>query len=1379
MQRLSPSWRHACLLVAGTLVMTGCGSEGASSETKAARGQTHSLDHGSDLVITELRAPDSVRDGSAFTATVKVCNQGSAAAYPQGSGDTFLQLYLSTTPTQQVPDPNGPPPPQQVTVGEVGVGPLEPHQCVTRTVNAYALPPMEGTTPGAFYLGASIDTWQQVQELDETNNGFVRGLIGVGYGEDLVVSEVSAPASVQPGAPFLADVRVCNVGTDSASSSEVKVYISTVDTLSLPTPGTPTDTQEQVGSFIAPPLKAGQCHTVRTQAFAQVPPAATQPEQPLYVGAIIDPEQQRTELREDNNTRVAGRIALGFQADLVVTDVTGPANIEPGQPVSGSVTVCNVGTDQASDVRVDVLLSTEASLSASQDPSSQTESFVGQAQAPGLDAGRCITLPVFGGSSLPFAYQPGSPLYLGARVDGMQSVQELRDDNNTFTKGTVGVGYGPDLVIRSLKGPANLPEYSSFPVEAQVCNVGTGDMTGYASLELYLSTEDAVVLSPQSGPFPTPNQAQVGVTDVSFLSAGQCRTVTVNAYRNLPWEAQPGQPLYLGAAIDAFSNVQELKEDNNTFTQGLVGTGPEADLVVTDVKAPANVDEGRSFTATYTVCNQGNAPASSYGVSLFLSTETTPPVSRPYPAPPVFAEPTRAYAFLGRAQPYGTLEPGQCTTQRSTFHAERPVDAMPSPFERPLNLSAVVDMQGFEPRVDNNGFAAGILGLGYGPDLVITELQGPASVRPGNTFTSTVKVCNVGTAQLNSSSHVAVYVSAEDTLPAPNPLPFPSMPMGGGQRLVGDASLPSLNAGACTTRQISGPADSPPNAVPFRPLYLGAVVNPGAMTQEMRWDNNTRVAGALSVGNGPDLVVTALEAPPTVAPWEPFAATARVCNVGTDPSSSTEVALVVSTEETWTLPAPGQPSPFPNPNQTVAGFLNVAPLEAGQCVSAMGMVSADQPYGTSPEQPVYLSAAVDPFQNRAELREDNNVFSRGRIGMGYAPDLVITAVTTPPSIQASFTATVTVCNQGPQATSFGQPVRVTLHLLTHPELSLPAQYGPPPPPGEILGDVFLSSHLGAHTCITTPVLGNLYGGTGPEQSTYYVGAMVDRNWNVQEVRKDNNTFVGPRVAVGSGPDLVITAMGGPANLVPYGQAQAPVTVCNQGTQPSYPQMVEFFLSTESTPPDLSFAAEFPVPGSGVSLAGTVEIPSLPANACITQEGTLQANTPSAEPGAPLFVGALMRAWVPNDELRTDNNAFVRGRIGVGYAPDLVVTEVTAPFAVRGGEMFTTLVTVCNQGTQPAAWNTAVQLYLSTQPTLAFMDEMPSSSTQVTLGQTEVGDLEAGQCTTRQLLTSAYSLPGNQNSGLFYLGVLVDPWRSATELREDNNAFVENFLAVLP
>ncbi|RKG64191.1 hypothetical protein D7W79_39410, partial [Corallococcus exercitus] len=331
------------------------------------------MDHGSDLIITQLRAPDSVRFGAPFTATVKVCNQGSEATYAQNGGAVLVDVYLSTTSTLEVPVPNAPPSPEIRTVGEVDVGPLEAHECVTRAVTATALPPMEQPAT-SFYLGAGIDTLQSVAELDETNNGFVRGLMGVGLGPDLVVTEVKTPASVKPGGAFLADVRVCNVGTDDSSFSNVALYTSTLDTLSLPSQGAPVATQVPVGSVPVPPLEAGRCLTVRTQALAQVPPAASQPGQPLYVGAIVDPSASLTELREDNNTRVMGRLGVGDGPDLVVTDVTGPMNVALGMPFpfSGSVTVCNVGTQQAQGVHADVLLSTEPTLPASPQPGSQT-----------------------------------------------------------------------------------------------------------------------------------------------------------------------------------------------------------------------------------------------------------------------------------------------------------------------------------------------------------------------------------------------------------------------------------------------------------------------------------------------------------------------------------------------------------------------------------------------------------------------------------------------------------------------------------------------------------------------------------------------------------------------------------------------------------------------------------------------------------------------------------------------------------------------------------------------------------------------------------------------------------------------------------------------
>jgi hypothetical protein len=244
-----------------------------------------------------------------------------------------------------------------------------------------------------------------------------------------------------------------------------------------------------------------------------------------------------------------------------------------------------------------------------------------------------------------------------------------------------------------------------------------------------------------------------------------------------------------------------------------------------------------------------------------------------------------------------------------------------------------------------------------------------------------------------------------------------------------------------------------------------------------------------------------------------------------------------------------------------------------------------------------------------------------------------------------------------------------------------------------------------------------------------------------------------------------------------GEMTVPVTVCNQGTQPAQPRTVSIVLSTEPTLPQPQGG---PIqPSSRVAVLGLVEIPDLPVNACATREQNVPVSLPQgASPGGTFYLGAAVDGVGSGVELRTDNDTFVRGRIGVGNAPDLVITNVTAPFSVRRDDPFTTQVTICNQGTENHYWGAQVELYLSTQPALRFPGPGMSTS-QVFLGNLHMDSLLAGQCTTSAITATASWLPEGQNSGLFYLGALVDPYRSVTELREDNNAFVESFLAVLP
>ncbi|RKG64190.1 hypothetical protein D7W79_39405, partial [Corallococcus exercitus] len=984
-------------------------------------------------------------------------------------------------------------------------------------------------------------------------------------------------------------------------------------------------------------LEAGRCVLTRTQAVAQLPPNAT-PGQALYVGAIVDPAVSLQELREDNNTRGEGRLGVGDGPDLVVTGVTAPATFPQGSVGPVSMTVCNVGFTQAPEVSGDVLLSTLASLPPpAQTPDPATATPVAHFNGPGLEAGRCTTLTAQGNAIAPITWQPNTPLYLGARVVKPRFVTELRMDNNTFVKGLVGLGNGPDLVVRSLKAQADVVQGGRFPVEATVCNVGTADSGGSARLQLTLSTQDAVVFPAQPAPLDSPTQVPVGNVDVPFLPAGRCQTLTVDALAFQPQEARPRQPLYLGAVIDSNRTLPEVREDNNTLTQGLVGLGVDPDLVVTDVQAPANLRDGQPFTASYTVCNVGLSPASSFGVAMYTSVDAAPPTV----APAQSTGPLPGYAFLGRAQVNTTLTPGQCLTQSGTFYAQRPPELGPLPLSSTLNLSAVVDTSS-DLRADNNGFAVGPVGLGNGPDLVVTALQGPTSARPAAPFTSSVKVCNVGTQPTSGPSQVAVYLSTGDTLPAPS---AQSGAPDASVSLVGTLSVPSLAEGACVTQSLTGPATLPALATPQQPLFLGAAVDPGAALPELREDNNTFVAGRMGVGVGADLVVTGLTFPDTVAPREPFTATARVCNQGTEGASTTPVMFVVSPEANVTPPSPG--TPFPSTSQYLAGQLDAPPLAAGQCQDLPVTLRADRPWDAPMSAPLYLSAVVDPFQGQVDLRRDNNVSPGRRLGVGTGPDLIITSLTGPASTPVGpLQVGITVCNLGAQSTGAGAPV--TLYLLTQPAVPQSAPNAPVPAE-QLLGE-FTLAPVAARACVTQTV--NAFvpsSGVGyPGTQTFFLGASADRLQQLPEVREDNNTFVGPRIGVGMAPDVVITAMGGPAQAQPWASIQVPVTVCNQGTVAAQSHAVELLLSTVATLPASAVQGE-PVDSPTLARLGSVQVPSLTPGACASvQASVIVRPPPEAQPGAPLYLGASARLY--DIELRKDNNGFVRGALGVSTTP---------------------------------------------------------------------------------------------------------------------------------
>ncbi|WP_375759263.1 CARDB domain-containing protein [Corallococcus exercitus] len=950
MSRRTPPWRHSCLFITGALALTGCTDGSVQEEAPALQQQAGALVPGPDLRITELQAPGSAKPGQSVPVTVKVCNTGDQPVY----STTMLQVYLSTTPTQVPWTGTGPQPAGQLIQGQTTVGTVYPGQCLPRSLNIQVTPPGGFTGSGAYYLGASIDTQQVVPESDETNNGFVKGLMGVGNRLDLVVTRVDAPPSLALGQTFSASATVCNVGTESGPGGTVQLYLSTVDGLTVPPQsGPPPTTQSLLGSAPVSSLAVGQCRTVPVNGYGVPPPAST-PTTPLYLGALADGGKSVAELREDNNTFMQGRVGVGNGPDLTVRAVTGPASVRQGDPLQAKVTVCNTGIAASIQADVMVLLSSVPSLAApGPGPRPITETPVGNFSVPPLASGQCTTGTAQGPANRPFSGTPEQPLYLGAIVDLPNQLMELREDNNTRADTLVGVGTRPDLIVASLEAPTHAPPYGPFAVSAKVCNVGTVRSSD-VPVEVYITNEPS--LSIPAGP-PSMSALMMGMAQVPPLEPRECVTRLVNGGAGVPpGTPMPNPTLYVGAIVDPRVSLLELREDNNVSALSRIGLGSGPDLVVHTLKPPPSIKPGSSFWTDVKVCNEGDQLAPQSTVGLFLSTTATV-------VPPSQTPPPSSQVQVGTVE-VSSLPPGACALYPKTVYAVPPPEAMPL---QPLYLAALADVnqQQVEVREDNNPRVAGPITVGHGPDLMVTGVTGPDSAIPGGPLTLNVSVCNEGTEPAGPSQVVGV-LSQEETLSTS----FPPPPYA--ESLVGGASIPPLAPGQCVTTPVSGPATLAPSADPGTLRFLGARVDPSNQLMELREDNNTRVTSRIAVAHGPDLVVRSVAAPTGMPQYSYFTAQVQVCNEGNASmyGGSVPLDLVLSTETSLYTPGQGQP-PYTQVQSPVGGVM-VSSLAVGQCTTLPVQGFVARPPAAMTGQLLYLGALVDAPNALLEVREDNN-----------------------------------------------------------------------------------------------------------------------------------------------------------------------------------------------------------------------------------------------------------------------------------------------------------------------------------------------------------------------------------------------------------------------
>ncbi|WP_331095793.1 CARDB domain-containing protein, partial [Archangium sp.] len=146
------------------------------------------------------------------------------------------------------------------------------------------------------------------------------------------------------------------------------------------------------------------------------------------------------------------------------------------------------------------------------------------------------------------------------------------------------------------------------------------------------------------------------------------------------------------------------------------------------------------------------------------------------------------------------------------------------------------------------------------------------------------------------------------------------------------------------------------------------------------------------------------------------------------------------------------------------------------------------------------------------------------------------------------------------------------------------------------------------------------------------------------------------------PDLIVTAVNGPAVARPSGTSPLVlVTVCNQGTMSSS-TMAEIYFSSDSTITSSDFRS--------ISLS----IPSLNTSQCHTASAS--AWTPGE---GTWYLGAIVDPQNSSAEQREDNNVLVGNVMVTRELPNLTVASVKAAESAVPYGAFTTEVSVCNRG----------------------------------------------------------------------------------------------------
>ncbi len=522
-----------------------------------------------DLKPTAITGPSDAQPGQTYTFTWTVTNQGQLPTV----GTWTDQLYLSSFGSLEC----------GTLIGSVvRNGILQPGESYTATLTV-ALPAAPDST---YQLLVVTDTNNQNNEGPfEDNNKFAGPTIRVTH-PDIIVRDLTAPASASAGSEIAVGWNFLNAGSGTAQTWQQRIFLSDDQVRS--------SNDRMIDQYqVTTPLLAGATRAENRNVRLPVDISGAK-----FLLVVTDTLNQLGELSDGENNNLTFRLidlVLAPYADLVVSNVTAPP-LTIGDPADFTVawTVTNAGngrglTDQWTDA---IVLSPNAVAGDGDDI--VVAQFV---RTGGLDATQSYRREET--FKLPPATNGRYNLFV--RTDFKKEVFEngFESNNDVRRSGTVDIMpvENADLVVSSIDVALPVVAGQTLTATWTVNNQGIGITNRGDWFDVAYIATDAAGTQKVAGTevqfqhfgqvAPTQSYARTGNISVPNGLQGNHYLVVQTAKRNGPFEF--------------------IYTTNNTSVSSVfpISLLPAPDLVVTSITAPAQAQEGNLVDIQWTVRNQG------------------------------------------------------------------------------------------------------------------------------------------------------------------------------------------------------------------------------------------------------------------------------------------------------------------------------------------------------------------------------------------------------------------------------------------------------------------------------------------------------------------------------------------------------------------------------------------------------------------------------------------------------------------------------------------------------------------------------------------------------------------------------------------------------